>query len=318
MYKEFYGFSEEPFDLQPNPRFLYLARSHCEALSAMISGIKGRKGLIAVTGEAGIGKTLLLYGLLKDLSEKIRTAFVFSPPSDFPHLLKSILQDLGMSLGGEKEDTDRLMLQFKNYLHERLPGDETVAIVLDEAQNLDEKTLEDLGRLFTLDTPATKLLQLILVGHPDLEVKLNSKRLRPLKKRIAVRCRIRPLNRDEGRGYLKYRLNQAGRDISEVFTSEAAHRVWEFAGGIPRVMNLLCSRALDFGYHHSSPVIDSQIVQEAMQDLAYLQSEKSKVPRFAFSRAKTPSKAVQILFFLFSVGVFILSLSLILLLLLRK
>ena len=318
MYKEFYGFSEEPFDLQPNPRFLYLARSHYEALSAMISGIKERKGLIAVTGEAGTGKTLLLYGLLKDLSEKIRTAFVFSPPSDFPHLLKSILQDLGMSLGGEKEDTDRLMLQFKNYLHERLPGDETVAIVLDEAQNLDEKTLEDLGRLFTLDTPATKLLQLVLVGHPDLEVKLNSKRLRPLKKRIAVRCRIRPLNRDEGRGYLKYRLNQAGRDISEVFTSEAAHRVWEFAGGIPRVMNLLCSRALDFGYRHSSPVIDSQIVQEAMQDLAYLRSEKSKVPRSALFRGKTRSKAVQILFFLFSVSVFILSLSLILLLLFRK
>jgi general secretion pathway protein A len=318
MYKEFYGFSEEPFDLQPNPRFFYLSRSHFEALSAMMSGIKERKGVIAVTGEAGIGKTLLLHGLLKDLSEKIRTAFVFSPQSDFPHLLKSILQDLRVSFGGEKEDTDRLVLQFTKYLHERLRGDETVAIVLDEAQNLDGKTLEDLGRLFTLDTPATKLLQLILVGHPDLEIKLNSKRLRPLKKRIAVRCRIRPLSREEGRGYLKYRLKQAGRDLPEVFTSEAAHRVWEFAGGIPRVMNLLCSRALNFGYHHSSPVIDSKIVQEAIQDLAYLQPGKSKVPRSAFSRAKTPSKAVKILFFLFSVSVFILSLSLILLLLFRK
>lgn len=318
MYKEFYGFVADPFELQPDPRFLYLARSHYEALSAMISGIKERKGLITVTGEAGTGKTLLLYGLLKDLSEKVRTAFVFSPPSDFPHLLKRILQDLGISAGGEKEDTGRLTLQFKNYLHERLPGDETVAIVLDEAQNLDGKTLEDLGSLFALDTPATKLLQLILVGHPDLEAKLNSKRLRPLKRRIAVRCRIRPLNRDEGRGYLKYRLNQAGRDISEVFTSEAAHRVWESAGGIPRVMNLLCGRALDFGYRHSSPIIDSQIVQEAIQDLAYLQSEKSKVLRSGFFRAKTPSKAVQTLFFLFSVGVFILSLSLILLHLFRK
>ena len=318
MYKEFYGFSEDPFDLQPDPRFLYLARSHYEALSAMMSGIKEKKGLILVTGEAGIGKTLLIYALLKDLSEKIRTAFVFNPQSDFPHLLQSILQDLGVSFGEEKEDTDRLMLQFKKYLHERLPEDETVAIVLDEAQNLDGKTLEDLGRFFTLDTPATKLLQLILVGHPDLEVKLNSKRLRPLKKRVTGRCRIQPLNRNEGRGYLKYRLKQAGRDLPEVFTSEAANRVWEFAGGVPRVMNLLCSRALDFGCHHSSPIIDSKIVQEAMQDLAYLQSGKSRAHRSAFFRGKTRSKAVQILFLLLSVCVFILSLSLILLLFLRK
>jgi general secretion pathway protein A len=318
MYKEFYGFSAEPFDLQPNPRFLYLSRGHYEALSAMMSGIKERKGLIAVTGEAGIGKTLLLYALLKDLSEKIKTAFVFNPQSDFPHLLKSILQDLGASSGGEKEDTDGLMTQFKKYLHERLPGDETVAIVLDEAQNLDGKTLEDLGRLFTLDTPATKLLQLILVGHPDLEVRLNSKSLRPLSKRIAVRCRIRPLNRNEGRGYLKYRLKQAGRDLPEVFTSDAANRVWEFAGGIPRVMNLLCSRALDLGYHHSSPVIDSEIVQGAMQDLAYLQPGKSKAHRSAFFGVRTSSKALQILFFLFSACVFFLSLSLILFLFLRK
>jgi general secretion pathway protein A len=318
MYQEFYGFSEEPFDLQPNPRFLYLARGHYEALSAMMSGIKERKGLITVTGEAGIGKTFLLYALLKDLSEKIRTAFVFNPQSDFPHLLKRILQDLGVAFGREKEDTDRLVLQFKKYLHERLPGDETVAIVLDEAQNLDGKTLEDLGRLFILDTPATKLLQLILVGHPDLEVKLNSKRLRPLKKKIAVRCRIRPLSRNEGRGYLKYRLKLAGRDLSEVFTSEAANRVWEFAGGIPRVMNLLCSRALDFGYHHSSPVIDSKIVQEAMQDLAYLQSGKSRAHRSAFFRGKTRSQAAPILFFLFSISVFILSLGLLLFLFLRK
>ncbi len=317
MYREFFGFSEEPFDLQPNPRFFYLSRSHFKALSAMMSGIKERKGVIAVTGEAGIGKTLLIYGLLKDLSKKIRIAFVFNPQSDFPHLLKSILRDLGVSFGGEKEDTDRLVLQFTKYLHERLPVDETVAIVLDEAQNLDGKTLEGLARLFTLDTPATKLLQLILVGHPDLESKLNSKRLRPLKKRIAVHCRIRPLNREEGRGYLKYRLKQAGRDLPEVFTSEAANRVWEFAGGIPRVMNLLGSRALDFGYHHSRPVIDSQTVQEAMQDLAYLQPREPK-HRLAFFGRKTSSRAVQILFLIFSICVFILSLSLILPFFLRK
>lgn len=317
MYQDFYGFAEEPFALQPNPRFFYLARSHLEALSAMMSAIRERKGLIAITGEAGIGKTLLLYGLLKDLSEKIKTAFVFNPQSDFPYLLKSILRDLGVPFGGENEDTDRLMLQFKEYLHERLPGDETVAIVLDEAQNLDGKTLEDLGRLFTLDTPATKLLQLILVGHPDLEGKLNSRRLGALKKRIAVRCRIRPLSREEGRGYLKYRLKQAGRDLPEVFTSEAARKVWEFAGGIPRVMNLLCSRALDFGYHHSSPVIDSQIVQEAMQDLVYLQPPEPK-HRLAFLGRKISSRPVQILFLILSICVFILSLILILPHFLRK
>ena len=318
MYREFYRFSEEPFDLQPDPRFLYLARSHFEALSAMMSGIQERKGVIVVTGEAGIGKTLLIYALLKDLSKKIRTAFVFNPQPDFAQLLKSILRDLGVAFGPEKEDPARLVLHLQKYLQERFAQDETVSVVLDEAQNLDERTLEDLGRLFTLETPAVKMLQLILVGHPALDFKLNSDKLRPLKKRIALRCRIRPLDRNEGSGYLKYRLKLAGRDFSEVFTSEAANRVWEFAGGIPRVMNLLCSRALSIGYHHSSPVIDSQIVQEAIQELTYLRAGKTRANRFAFFRGKTKSKVLRILFFLFSLLAFLLSLSLVLPLFLRK
>lgn len=318
MYREFYRFSQEPFDLQPDPKFLYLARSHYQALSAMMGGIQERKGGIVVTGEAGIGKTLLIYALLNDLSKKIRTAFVFNPPSDFAHLLKSIFQDLGVSFDGEEKDAHRLVLHFQKYLLERLPPDETVAVVLDEAQSLDERTMEDLGRLLALETPAVKRLQLILVGHPDLEFRLDSSKLRPLKKRIALRCRIRPLSRNEGRGYLKYRLKTAGRDFSEIFTPEAGNRVWEFAGGIPRVMNLLCSRALSIGCRNSSSVIDSAVVEEAIRDLSPLLREKPRRGPAAWAREKVKSKALRILFLLFSLLVFLLSIGLVLFFFLRK
>jgi general secretion pathway protein A len=312
MYQQYYRLSTEPFDLAPDPRFLYLARSHYEALSAMMSGVKERRGVIVVTGEAGIGKTLIIQALLKDFSGKIRTAFVFTPPSDFPSLLQSILRNLGFSFERKRGNADWLMDQFQKFLLERLPRDETVAIVVDEAQNLDPEVLKNLDRLFKTDSPAAKLLQLILVGHPDLELNLNSRKLRAFNKRIALCCRIRPLDSNEGRGYLRYRLKRAGRDFSEIFTTEAGSQIWKFAGGIPRVMNLVGARALDIGYHRSSPIIDSQIIQEAIKDLAYLRQGQRKARRPAGTGGRPPSKTRQVLFFIFSVSVFILSLGLIL------
>src|SRR5512139_3364033 len=158
MYNNFYGFSEEPFNLNPDPRFLYLALSHMEALSSMMQGIKERENTIVVTGEVGVGKTILIYALLKDLGEKIRTAFVFQTRLDFKNLLKNILQDLEVPLNGNEASMQSLVAEFRSYLNERLAQDETVAIIIDEAQSLDTEVLEGLFRLSTADSPAAKVL----------------------------------------------------------------------------------------------------------------------------------------------------------------
>lgn len=298
MYKEFYGFAVEPFTLNPDPRFLYMASSHFEAFSSMMSGIQERKGIIVITGEAGVGKTTLIHALLKDLSEKIKTAFIFQPKLDFQDLLKNILRELEVPIRKEEEDILSLMVQFRKYLDESLIQDDTVTIVIDEAQSLDEKVLEDLGRLTNPDTPAAKLLQILLVGQPELEVKLNSEKLRPLKERVTVHRQVRPLTQEEGREYIKYRLKVAGRDLSEIFASEAVDRIWEFAEGIPRVMNLLCDRALLIGFNDSAAIIDLKIVKEAMKDFSYLQPPKSEILRPAFLQLKAHYKVMGIFFLL--------------------
>jgi general secretion pathway protein A len=301
MYTEFYEFSGEPFTLNPNPKFLYLSPSHYEALSSMMSGIKERKGIVVITGEAGVGKTTLIYALLKDLSEKIKTAFIFQTRLDFRDLLKNILRDLEVPINEKEENIPSFLFEFRRYLNERLNRDETVTIIIDEAQSLDDEVLRDLVRLSLPDTPAAKSPQIVLVGHPELEVSLNSEQLRPLKGQVAVHRKIRPLTRAEARKYIRHRLKIVGGDISEVFTSEAVKRVWEFAEGIPRVINLLCDRALLNGYLASSPIIDSKITEEVIKDFSYLQPRKSGIFREVFNQVKFHYKIIGI-FFLFLGG----------------
>ena len=298
MYKEFYGFSEEPFDLNPDPKFLYLSPSHNEALSSMMSGIKERKGLMVITGEVGVGKTILIYALLKDLSEKIKTAFIFQPRLDFKDLLKYILRDLEVPIQEKEENTRSLIDQFRKYLNERLTRDETVTIVIDEAQSLEDEVLEDLGRLSSPGPSPANLLQILLVGQTELEVRLNSEKLRSFQKRVALHHKIKPLTQEEGRGYIRHRLKLAGRSISEVFTSDAVDRICKFAEGIPRVMNLICDRALLIGYSDSRPIIDSKIAKEAIKDFSYLQPRKSGIFRPVFYQLKSRYKTIGIAFLL--------------------
>jgi len=305
MYKEFYGFSEEPFTLNPNPKFLYLSPSHHEALSAMMSGIKEGKGIVVITGEAGVGKTTLIYALLKDLSKKIKTAFIFQTRLDFRDLLKNILRDLEVPINEKEENISSFLLEFRRHLNERLNRDETVTIIIDEAQSLDDEVLRDLARLSSPAPPATKSPQIVLVGHPELEVRLNSGKLRPLKEQVAVHREIRRLTREETRKYIKHRLKIVGADISEVFTPEAVNRVWEFSEGIPRVINLLCDRALLNGYQTSSPIIDSKIAKETIKDISSPQPRKSGIFREVFNQVRFHYKIIGILFiFLGGLGFF--------------
>ena len=198
-----------------------------------------------------------------------------------------------------------LLVHFRKYLKERFEEDETVTIVIDEAQSLDEEVLEGLFRLAaTPDSLSFSPLQVLLIGHPDLEKKLNSEKLSSFKERTTRGGRIRLLTREESGEYINYRLKLAGREISEIFTPEAINKVWEFARGNPRIINLLCDRALLVGHSNSSPKVDSRIIHKAIKDLDYLRVGKFRPPQPVFLRKKSGYKILRILFFLLSIGVF--------------
>jgi general secretion pathway protein A len=267
MYKEFYGFSEYPFNLSPDPRFLFLAVSHYEALSSMIAGVRERKGITIITGEPGTGKTTLIYALLKNLSEKIKTAFVFQTKLSFQDLLMEILTELEVPV--LEDNLSSLLVLFSQCLKEKMARDETVAIIIDEAQNLDIEVMENLFRLYTRESPEAKLVQILLVGQPEFEAKLDSPELQKFKDRVALRRRLRPLNQKECEEYIDHRLKIVGSSSSKVFTPEAITRISRFSGGIPRVINILCDHAL-LTACHSRPKIDEKIAGVAIRELAHL------------------------------------------------
>ena len=273
MYNKFYGFSEDPFNLSPDPRFLFLAIGHFETLSSMISGIKERKGITMISGDVGTGKTTLIYTLLKDLSETIKTAFVFYTKISFPDLLKDILGDLGVSVS--KENLTTLLVLFRRYLKERTVRDETVAIIIDEAQNLEFEVMENLFRLCSGESSDAKLVQILLVGQPELDAKLDSPKLQAFKDRFVIRNYLRPLNQKESEEYIDHRLKVVGSSSSKVFTPQAIDRISKFSNGIPRVINIVCDRALLTGYATSSQKIDEEIVKETIKELSHLESHRT-------------------------------------------
>jgi general secretion pathway protein A len=318
MYREFYGFAEEPFALDPDPRFLYLSPTHFKAYSSMMSGIEERKGVIVITGEVGTGKTLVIHALLKDLGDWIKTAFVFHPGLSLKDLLKEILLQLDVPVWDREQNLAYFVNAFRGYLNERLARGEIVAVVIDEAQNLDEESLEGLGRFCDPETPAGGVLQILLVGHLELEAKLGSEILRLFKQKIKVHRRIAPLDREEGRRYIEHRLKVAGRNRSGTFTPDAADRIGEFAQGVPRVINLVCDRALMAGFKRSSSVIDSKIAREAMKELDYLRPTGTGPLLRMLSLKKSGHKIFRVFLLLLSLVFFIFSLRKLLVVLLHR
>jgi len=306
MCRESYGLLEEPFALDPDPRFLHMTPTHFEAYFSIMSGIKDKKGIIVITGEVGTGKTLILHAILKDLGDRIKTAFIFHPGLSLKDLLKEILVQLDVPLRKGEHDLAYFLTAFRGYLNERLARDEIVAVIIDEAQNLDEETLEGIGRFCDLEAPVGRVLQILLAGHPALEEKLDSKILRLFKQRTKVHCRIAPLDLEEGRRYIEHRLKVAGRNPTGIFTPYAAYRIVEFAQGIPRVINLVCERALQAGSKKSSPVIGWQIASEAMQELGYLSPDEVSTLWQSLSLRKS-NKVFRIFLLLLSIALFIFS-----------
>ena len=265
MYCDFYQLRERPFNVTADPKFLYLNARYREALASLHYGITQRKGFVTLIGEAGTGKTTLLKKLLDDLDRTTRTVFVFNTNVTFDEILEYIFGEFDLPVHNGKR---LYMLQRLNaFLLEELGKGRNVALLIDEAQDLEYSVLEDLRLLSNLETAKEKILQIVLSGQPELAQKLGNPSLRQLRQRIAVSCRLMPLGREELSEYIQARLTAAGAADPKLFTRDAEERVFEISGGIPRLVNIVCDNALVIGYALGKKRIGGDVVGEAAADL---------------------------------------------------
>jgi general secretion pathway protein A len=259
MYKSFYRLRANPFNVNPDPRFLYPTRQVHEALSALAYGVQRRKGFILLTGEVGTGKTTLLNRLMDWLrTNRISTAFMFNPRLDVPQFFEFMLNDFGLTT--ESRDKGQMLQRLNHWLLDRFRDGETAVLVIDEAQNLSLELLEEIRLLTNLETSTEKLLQIILSGQPELEQKLRDPNLRQLRQRITLRCRTHPLNLTDTSAYIAQRLRIAGANGEPIFSPEAVSKIFEYSQGIPRVINLLCEHALISGFvDRQEPIVPETI-----------------------------------------------------------
>jgi general secretion pathway protein A len=266
VYRAFFGFREKPFNLTPDPKFLYLNASYREALAALHYGVVDRKGFVSLIGEAGTGKTTLLRRLLSELPRETRSVLVINPAIGFEEMLRFILTDLGRppAPGATKLD----MLEALNVeLLDTLARGGNVVVLIDEAQDLTIPVLEELRLLSNLETAKEKILQLVLAGQPEFDALLARPEIRQLRQRISVSARLRPLARSEVRAYVGARIAAAGGDVRGLFTSWALFRLWWFSGGVPRLVNAACDNALVTAYARGKRTIGWREIGEAMRDL---------------------------------------------------
>jgi general secretion pathway protein A len=262
MYLTFYGLSEKPFNATPDPKFLYLTPGHREALAQLLYGVQEHKGFIVLTGEVGTGKTTLLQALLQRLDGNAAVAFIFNSTLSFDGLFEYMLEDFGIAQSAMSQA--QRLFAFNNFLIERRRAGQNTVLILDEAQNLDPPTLEKVRLLSNFETRTEKLLQILLVGQPELEAKLQLPGLRQLRQRIGLHWRVPCLTRQEAGDYIRTRLRIAGlRDLG-LFTDRAVARISEYADGIPRVINILCDHCLLYGYADQKRRIDSETVEQAV------------------------------------------------------
>jgi len=281
MYARHFGLSAEPFSLTPDPAFLYLSPGHREALAALKVGLLRRCGLMLMTGEVGSGKTTLLYALLSEMEPSIRTAYVANTRVSFVDLLRLALGDFGVAT--DSIDKVGLLNALHTFLHQCAADGTSAALVVDEAQNLDDDAFEDLRLLSNFERFDAKLLQIILVGQPELEGKLARPNLRQIEERIAVRASIEPLSRTESAKYIDHRLRQVGGSV-ELFTLPALARIVRAAAGIPRRINILCDSALMFAYAREEPQVTWRRAGGAMR----ARRRSYRVRRLRHRRLKEP------------------------------
>lgn len=265
MYKTFFGLKENPFNINPDPRYLYLTRNTQEALKSLTYGIDAHKGFVLLTGEVGTGKTTLLNKLLESWHQQsAATAFVFNPRLNSSQLFDFMMADFGIVCKSRMKS--QLLLKMHQWLLDRYEAGEQTVLVVDEAQNLSRETLEEVRLLTNLETSTEKLLQVVLAGQPELEQRLNQREFRQLRQRIAVRAKTLPLTPEETRGYIFERLRIAGGNEEEIFSPAAIEAIHEHARGIPRVTNLFAENALVRAFIEQQKPVSAEIIESITRD----------------------------------------------------
>jgi general secretion pathway protein A len=289
MYEPYYGFAEKPFSLTPDPKYLYRSETHANAFELLQYAIERREGFVVVTGDIGTGKTTLCRALLEKIDRKTFTALLLNPFLSEEDLLKAILQDLGVLSReegrgtGRQPSTQELVSTLHDFLLSLVPLGARAVLIIDEAQNLPLPILEQIRILSNLETDKEKLLQIILVGQLNLLPLLKSPELRQLDQRVSIRYQLKPLTEDEVTAYVAHRLAVANPARAVVFSPGALRLVHDYSGGIPRLINLLCDRALLGGYSAQTARIDEDLVAVAAEGLD-LKPVAARSPRTIFDR----------------------------------
>jgi len=266
MYEAYFGLTENPFTLSPDPRYLYLSPQHREAMNCLIYGIGEKKGFMVVTGGIGTGKTTLCRALLAGLDGRTVSALIFNPALSDIELLKTINQEFGIRIvgrGTKKRHLDAL----NTYLMRNFAAGRNAVLMIDEAQNLSHNVLEQIRMLSNLETVREKLLQIILLGQPELRRLLALPSLRQLNERITVRYDLKPLAREDVRRYIEHRLIKAGGDKSSSFTTGSYDLIYRLSRGIPRRINAICDRALLIAYGQDLRTIDRRLIRASVRDI---------------------------------------------------
>lgn len=266
MYKSFFGLKENPFNVNPDPRYLFLTRQIEEALSGLMYGIQTRKGFITLTGEVGTGKTTLVNRLLDWLHlKRTKTAFLFNSRMNTNQLFDFIMAEFDIPC--DNKSKSQQLMKLNQWLLDRYRAGETAVLVVDEAQNLTFPVLEEIRLLTNLETSTEKLLQIVLSGQPELEDRLKLPQLRQLRQRITLRCRTMPMTNEQTRDYIRERLRIAGAaPESSIFSAKAMDTIHLYSMGIPRVINLLCEHALINSFVDQKQVVEATVIEDVARE----------------------------------------------------
>lgn len=266
MYESFYNLKRSPFEITPDPSFLFPTKRHNEALAALYYGVRWRKGFVVLTGQVGTGKTLLLRCLLQLLkqSKDVAYAYLFNSRLSPTEFLQYVVSDFGLPSAGKNKG--ELLFDLCNFVVNRGLNKLTTVLIVDEAHHLSIEALEEVRLLTNLETAEHKLLQIVLVGQPELDEKLDSVKLTQLKQRIAIRSHLEPLSFEETKGYIEKRLTLVGGNAETIFPAKAVDSVYRHSRGIPRLINTICENGLISAYAKQMPSVTPEIVDEIARD----------------------------------------------------
>ena len=274
MYNESYALVRQPFEMPPDPSFLYLGEAHREGLATLVYAVNSGKGFVMLTGEVGTGKTTLLHALLAQLDSTTNSAFIFNPRLDPMGFFRVLFEEL--DVGPPCDSKAEYLLALNQYLIDKLAANERVLLIVDEAQNLSAEMLEEIRLLSNLETPTSKLIQIMLVGQPELQDLVDQPQLRQLRQRIALRHHLRPFDESEIVEYIEQRLQKAGYTGRGLFKKKAYKELYRITEGTPRMINNICDGSLLLGYVRQQSTIGADAIREVATDLGLVEKDAAE------------------------------------------